>query len=241
MDEETAQKYSDEANEIVEERIDYLESYYALLRNSYQKPYEWPNLDPIRHEAALSIMLGLFQAGITLTNHLLESLLKLAVIIESSEPEEHEGAPKGHSVDSFIEISEEAREKYGDENLHNNIGKAYSLGLIDEDQKEKLHEIREKIRNAYSHADKSKTFGDLTIPVQSVHLEQDELEMGQRTEPKVADLLVGQGLIQAMQAQETAPEYFLYIDSVARQIRKRLFGPIEDPLEQFGDAESEEE
>ena len=241
MDKEAAEQYSEEATEIAEERVEYLDQYYPLLRDSYQNPYQWPNLDPVRHEAALSVMFGLFQAGITLTNHLLESLLKLAVIIESSGPEEREESPKGHSVDSFMKDYEEAKDKYGDENLHNNIGTAYSLGLIDEDQKETLHEIREKLRNAYSHADKSKTFGDLTIPVQSAQLEEGELKVGQRSEPKVADLLVGQGIIQAKQAEATAPEYFLYIDSLAREIREKLFGPIKDPFEQIKDEESDKE
>ncbi len=241
MEDETAVQYSEEATEIAEERLDFLERYYPLLRDSYQNPYGWPKLDPVRHEAALSVMLGLFQAGITLTNHLLESLLKLAVIIESSDPEEREENPKDHSIDSFMKDYEEAQDKYGDENLHNNIGKAYSLGLIDDDQKETLHEIREKLRNAYGHADKSKTFGDLTIPVQSAHLDEGKLKVGQRSEPKVADLLVGQGIIQAKQAEATAPEYFLYIDSLAREIREKLFGPIEDPFEQIKDKESDKE
>lgn len=75
---------------------------------------------------------------------------------------------------------------------------------------------------------KIKTFGKSTMPVSGVRLENNKFVADEQSEPEIAKLLIGQGLVQAMTAQNEAPKYFLYIDKLAREIREKLFGPIND-------------
>lgn len=101
-------------------------------------------------------MFGLNQAAITLTNHLLENLLKTTLIAHYSKdkfPKNSEG-----KVEELIEMTREAREKYGDMALGNCINAIRSAGLIDKDQQKSLHELRDFFRNAFGHADKEKIF-----------------------------------------------------------------------------------
>ena len=229
MNEETLKKWTDEANQILKERIGFMEKYYRAVRDAFQNHYDWPDLDTLRHEISLCIMLGLFQAAITLTNHFLESLLKYALIAKESEnnlPEEAD--VKGRLIDSLVEQYAEPIKKYDPAKLGNNINRACTLGLITKEQKKQLGEFRKYFRNAYSHADKGETFGDQTVPWQGVRLEDDGLHLDQKGEPLAATFPIGQSLIQAMQAETDAPDYFLYMDKLARQIREKLFGPIEN-------------
>ena len=93
-----------------------------------------------------------------------------------------------------------------------------------------LHQFRDRFRNAYSHSDKKKTFGKSSMPVSGIRLENDKFVEDEKGEPEIAKLLIGQGLVQAMMAQNDAPEYFLYIDKLAREIREKLFGPVDDNI-----------
>lgn len=227
MDEETQKKWSDEADQILKERIGFMQEYYPAVRDAYQIHYDWPNLDTLRHEISLCIMLGMFQAAITLTNHFLESLLKNALIIKESENNlSKETDVKGRLIDSLVDDFAEAIKKYDNSKLGDNINRACTLGLITKEQKKTLGELRTFFRNAYSHANKGETFGDLTVPWQGVGLEDDGLHLDQKGEPLAAVFPIGQSLIQAMQAKANAPDYFLYMDKLARQIREKLFGPI---------------
>jgi hypothetical protein len=195
------------------------------MREAYQTPYGFPNLDPVRHEASLSIILGLFQAGITMTNHLVEALMKIAIIsMEAKEDSEVQPDQEKDVVDSFIDKHKPSQDKYGAANLYNNINKVFSLGLIDDAQKDYLQACRENFRNAYGHADKAKTFGQSVMPVQGIRLHPDGFELQEQKEVKVADLLIGQGIAQAIIAERSAPVYFLSVDAIARQILKRIFG-----------------
>jgi hypothetical protein len=98
------------------------------------------------------------------------------------------------------------------------------MGLITKTQKKELHDIRESIRNAYSHSDKDKAFGEQRIPAQAVRFEDGKLIVEQQETPQLAELVIAHGLAQAMQAREEAIPYFLYIDTLVRQIRDKLFG-----------------
>ncbi len=232
MNDNTEKSNTEAKDEILGQRRPYLDKYYAQVRYAYQNSYEWPNLDPVRHEAALCIMLGLFQSGITITNHLLESLLKLSVVIASSKGNQPSSEEEidGRVVDSLIESYQDGLNQFGSSTLHDTINAAHKLGLVADEEKDQLHRIREDFRNAYGHADKSKTFGGQSVSVQAVRLRNDRLELDQKADRPVAALLIGQGIAQARQAEAQGPDYFLYVDRLARNIREKLFGPIEDPF-----------
>jgi hypothetical protein len=96
--------------------------------------------------------------------------------------------------------------------------------LITKDQKKDLHDIRDRIRNPYSHSDKDKAFGEQRIPAQVIRIENDKLIAEEPENPQLAELVIAHGLAQAMQAEEEAVPYFLYMDKLVRQIRTKLFG-----------------
>jgi hypothetical protein len=82
MDEKERQTVIAELKAILEERQRLMLQNYLLVRESYRTEYNFPELDPVRNEVALCLVFGLPQAAITLTNHLLESLLKFALIYD---------------------------------------------------------------------------------------------------------------------------------------------------------------
>jgi len=223
------QKLTDEINEIIRSRFEFIDRHYLSIRDAYHNHYDWPELDPLRDEISLCIMFGLCQSAITLTNHFLESLLKYALIIlHGKNKKQKEEEIKGRAITSFIEKYEEGIKLYDDVNLDKTINRACTVGLLTKEQKKHLHQFRDRFRNAYSHSDKIKTFGKSTMPVAGVRLENKKFVADEQSEPEIAKLLVGQGLVQAVMAQNDAPEYFLYIDKLTREIREKLFGPIDD-------------
>jgi hypothetical protein len=229
MNDQQKKKYADEVNEIIDSRFEFINRYYLTIREAYHEHYDWPELDPLRHEISLCIMLGLSQAAITLTNHLLESLLKYALIItHGNNKKQKEEDIKGRIISSFIEKYKEGTQIYGDANLDKTINSACTVGLITKDQKKQLHQFRERFRNAYGHSDKKKTFGNSSIPVSGVRLENEKFVADEKGEAEIAEFFVGQGLVQAMMAQNDAPQYFSYIDKLVREIREKLFSPIDD-------------
>jgi hypothetical protein len=220
--------YSNEVNEIVKSRAEFINRNYLAVRKSYQDGYDWPELDPLRHEISLCLIFGLHQAAITLTNHLLESLLKNALIVHGTKLDHGDQEKrKSNAVESFVALFRPARKKFAANDLGDNINRACSAGLIDKDQKKELHKIRDGLRNAYSHSDKDKTFGEQTIHTQAMHLEDGKFIVEQRESTRLAELLLAHGLAQAMQAEQEAIPYFLYMDQLARQIREKLFGPVD--------------
>lgn len=197
MNEEEKKKLSQEINEIIRSRFESIDRHYLSVRDAYKNHYDWLELDPLRHEISLCIIFGLCQAAITLTNHLLESLLKYVLMTKhflSSKKAERE--VKAPIVTFLIERYEEGRKLYEAANLSETINRACTSGLITKEQKRCLHQFREQFRNAYSHSDKRKTFGESTVPVTGVKLENEGLKTDETTEAKVAQLPVGQGLIQ---------------------------------------------
>lgn len=228
MNNDINKKYSDEVIEIINSRNQFVERHYLSVRDSYNAHYEWPELDPLRHEITICITFGLCQAAITLTNHLLESLLKYALIINHGKSyKQSEDEIKGNVISAFMEKYDEAIRLYDNMNLDKTINKSCTLGLISKEQKKKLHVFRERFRNAYSHSDKSKTFGNSTVPVTGVRLDKEMIVQDESGNPEISKFLIGQGIIQFEFAQNEAAPYFLYIDDLVRQIWKKLFNKAE--------------
>jgi len=225
MNEEQSKMLTEEVNQIIRSRFEFINRFYPTIREVYKKDYGWPELDPLRYEICICIMFGLCQAAITLTNHLLESLLKYALIIShGKEKKQKEEEIKGRVVSAFKEKYEEGIKLYDNAGLEKNINCACTIGLISKEQKKQLHQFRERFRNAYSHSDKSKTFGKTTMPVTGVKLENGKIKSDEKGQPEIAKFLIGQGIVQVMMAQNDAPRYFLYIDSLVREIGNKLFG-----------------
>ena len=87
-----------------------------------------------------------YVAATTATNLLFENALKLALILYDSE---------GRTIDdegvSFEGMYEDEVKDFIDEYLSVNINKAFQKGLIEENLKDKLHNLRKEFRNPFSH------------------------------------------------------------------------------------------
>lgn len=227
IDIDKSKKYTDEIQQIINSRHSFIEKHYLQIRGSYQKQYKWQELDPIRHEICLCIMFGLCQSATTLTNHLLESLLKNALIINHAKNvKQSKEQIEGRVISSLEEKYREAINLFDDKDLNYNINRSCTLGLITKKQKEDLHDFRNRFRNAYRHASKNKIFGNSTIPVSGISMSDGKIKSDESKTVNVSGFLIGQGIIQWDMSQELAPQYFLYIDNLVYQIKKKIF-PVE--------------
>ena len=220
-----------EVSELLLSRKSYVEENYPKVRAIYRSSYNWPELDPIRHEICIALTLGLHQASITLTNHLMESVLKYGLIYNEyfKLPEQTEEEIRRQEISSLEERFSELFKRIGKINLRVSIDMACSADLIDKKQKKKLHYCRKRFRNAFSHSDKAKTFGQATIPAQSIHFsEQEGFQFGEKATPHLSTLIMFQGIAQAEIAKQDATPYFKYIDYIVRQIQLKLFGESDE-------------
>ena len=224
MDESERQTVIAELKAIVGERQRVMWQNYLLVRDAYRTEYDFPELDPVRHEIALCLVFGLPQAAITLTNHLLESLLKYSLIYDHAIKYQPKTQPlPGAATQYLLDWLRPAKRLYADKDLNFTIDRACTVGLITKAQKKRLHKIRQDFRNAFFHADKDKTFRDVMTRVTAVHVKDESIATETGEEVPIADLLIGQGFFQVTHAQKNAVPYFLYIDSLAREMRVKVF------------------
>ena len=88
------------------------------------------------------------------------------------------------------------------------------------------HRIRWNQKILYV-ADKEKTFGDASVPVQAITVEEGSILSDQSKIQSVASFLVIQGFVQAMQAKCHAFPYFSYVDNLAREVLNNRLGKQE--------------
>lgn len=112
---------------------------FKLVVFEYGNPYGWPEMDTLRHEICGCIGFGLNQAAITLTNHLLESLLKYSLAYTYSQRNVKPTELEYELVNLAMQYTEEGLKKYGKEKLSRNIDEAQKVGLIDSEEAEVLH------------------------------------------------------------------------------------------------------
>lgn len=198
-------------------------SRFKLVELEYCTPYDWPEMDTLRHEICGCISFGLNQAAITLTNHLLESLLKYSLAYHYSlNHPKHLGAEQ-QLAELIMNFTEEGLKKYGKANLNQNINEANRLGLINDEELELLHSFRKKFRNPFGHSDKEDTFDDLSIPVNVATLQGSELISQPEVVVQIAKMPILHGIAQAQLAEIDAPQYFQKMDRLVRKVKTRVF------------------
>lgn len=106
-------------------------------------------------EVTKCLILELDKATITLTNNILERLLKLALIY-------NEVGLKTLAIEEWNSIYDEPNRKYGSISLGNSIELCLKNKIISQKEKDFLFDIiRELMRNGFSHADASKVLENL--------------------------------------------------------------------------------
>lgn len=239
MNEEQKKEIFNEINSILKSRGQFINENYLKIRFQYQNPYNFPDFDPIRHEICMDILFGLYQSAITLTNHLMETFLKLSLIYKEF-LDEHENKNEKESkidVDNLPSmLANELRpfnDKYNGKDLSFTINRACKIGLISKEEKKQLHEFRERFRNPYGHADRKKQHGESSTGVQGATIEGDELKFGVENEMKLFEMLFFQGIAQWHHAEAYSLPYFSYLDQIIRRTLLKIFPDInKHPLDE---------
>ena len=182
-------------------------------------------MDSVRSEICKCLICGLYQAAITLANHLLESVLKKALIIDESAKNKTEQS-------DITNVFDDATEKYANKYLDFTINQACRKGLINKEEKNILHGFREQYRNAFSHADPQKTFSGISIPAtifttKDLDNPEEFFKKAFTNKPNVTlsaeNNVIIQGLVQRIKAEQEAVHYFLAIDGIIRNLYLKLF------------------
>lgn len=194
---------------------------YAKIRDSYLIVLH-SKYDSLRDEICKCITFKCFQASITLTNHLLELFLKDSLIFNEC------GTAKVDNPQVF-DIYGQAVEKFDGLDLNDTINRARTADIITRDEKKKLHEFRERLRNAYSHAEKKKLFSGKD-PVNFVTGKFDGSAPSPVKTVPASDFFLAHGLMQEAMASNDAIPYFLYVDEIlVREEKKRHPEILERP------------
>lgn len=162
------------------------------------------------------LLLNFDRASITLTNHLLERLLKLTLI-------NGEIGIGPIDTNKWNEVFKEPHEKYGTISLGTSIERCRKYELItDEEKKYLFDKIRVLMRNGFSHADSSNILA---------HLPDDsKMIQGNFSNPNETKFVnVNQKIIPFLQAiqmesfaKQNAKPYFDYVYHLIFRIEMRL-------------------
>ncbi len=197
---------------------------YAQIKDVFVLKYGYPELDPLRNEICKCIICGLFQAAITLTNHLLEKSLKFCLIIKYTKETKKEET-------LFDTIFEEGLLKYDKSDLEQTINQACSQGLITKEQKKILIQFKRRFRNPYSHATtdiykdtfargKMMSVDDLTDGLESFMRKCFDESLD--TNISLKKNLIAQGFFQVPIAKANSVPYFRNVDLIIREMLLNL-------------------
>lgn len=160
---------------------------------------------------------AIVMVGVTL-EEFLKSILKYKFI---SENRDESVEP---SLDEVEKSSLEAESNFGFFKLHNAIEKCKAENLITEEEKTQLMGIKENIRNAFVHSDKSKIFDPNTKgAVTAVKLEEGNLVIKETKDMSAIALIFAQGILQKDLANREAKNIFENVDSLILQISNRFW------------------
>ena len=114
------------------------------------------DLDGIIYEVNQCLLLGLHKASITLTNYLLERLLKLALIYNAA------GLDPVQDLNELDAKFEGPNKEFGSIVMNESIQRCKKFKLITDSESDVLHKtIRALLRNGFAHADSSEILKDV--------------------------------------------------------------------------------
>jgi hypothetical protein len=173
-------------------------------------------LDSLVFEINKCLILEFYRASITLTNHFLERLLKIALIYDETEI-------GSVPIEKWDYVFNKSTEKYDVKSLANTIEQCKKCKLINESERDYLfNTIRELMRNGFSHADSSKVLIDISEQNTFFH---GKLNSSQKINPiqmNQKKIPVFQSILMENFAKVKAEPYFDYIFELSRKIEKRL-------------------
>lgn len=159
------------------------------------------------------LIVNAYSASITLTNHMLERLLKLALVTNDI----------GLNPVKIADWDETYKEthRYSKMLLNETIKLSRQRNLINDEQEVYLTDMRKQFRNGFSHYDPTKILID--------HKETAEIHFPHKNPEKAYDIEVNMKQIPVLQdyyvrkfASENALQYFDYVFHLIRSIEKEL-------------------
>lgn len=163
---------------------------------------------------------SLFISAITTTNLLLEHFLKNSLIYKYSLDNKNENTVQ---IINFFEIG---FNKFNSLNLFDTIEAAYGMSILNNEEKSQLHIFRDSIRNAYSHADKSKIFRDTKLPVSVIQFDKNNVNKSDEKvsqEINLTNLPFIQGFMMKKHAESNAKIYFDFVENLINNSLRKLF------------------
>ncbi len=167
-------------------------------------------------QAVKCLILELPIASITITNHILERLLKLALIYKMA------GVGPIPS-EKVTEVFSVAHDKYNHHSLGSTIELCKKEGLITEEEKDILFNlVRDQIRNGFSHADMGKLLAAIpdTVHATQFSFSDPNVKKPVSFNPKVVPTFQAIALDQF--AAANAENYFVAVFNLLRNIETRL-------------------
>jgi hypothetical protein len=130
----------------------------------------------------------------------------------------------GLDLEQWEKTSLEAEDAFGTYRLHNSIQKARKEDLITDTEEDQLLGIKDYIRNAFVHSDKSKIFDDQAkTRVDAFKFEDGTIKHKGSREMNILALNIGQGIAEKDLADQEAPRILEEIDSIITTICERFW------------------
>lgn len=180
------------------------------------------DVDIKRSETRICIVVGcgiaaLVMVGVTL-EEFLKTLLKYKFV---SENRDNNIEP---SLDESEKLSIDANSCYGLFTLHSAIEKCFKEGLITDEEKVQLMKIKEFVRNAFIHSDKSKIFdSNKKGNVELTLIDEGNFIYKENKMMSALGMIFVQGIIQKGIANNNAKRIFEEVDSLIITISTRFW------------------
>ncbi len=181
---------------------------YNQISFQYNNPYSVPGLNSLREEICICLTLNLFQAAITLTNHLFENGFKTLLILFEFYQNKNQGSDIIDEMDNLLDKSDRMK-------LFKTINEAYKNRIIDEVEKDRLLELKDNYRNPFSHAEKRGIYGAEKSIVEEIKFGEKGIYI-ERQENLKSNLLPFHDSFQSDKAKKESFEYFIFIDKIIR-------------------------
>lgn len=202
------ERLAKEFNDGLNENFDNLKEYLSFYTITIFRELESNIFQNIQ-----CLIINAYSASITLTNHILERLLKLALI-------QNDIGLEPIKIKNWNNTFEKTH-KYSKMVLSDTIENCHKFNLISDSQKEYLTDIRGNLRNGFSHYDPTKILVD-NEETSKIHFPNEKPEDSFDIEVNMKQIPVLQNYYVRKFAKENAIVYFDFVFHLIRSIEKKL-------------------
>ena len=219
IDDKNFRRFNDKADAVLyySQKI---ERDFDFLNQQIQTDFH--EIDIKRYETRQCVALGLGISAIVMISVTLEECLKTFLKYHHFILKIDKSVEGG--LEEWGKASLEAEDAFGTYMLHNAIQKARKEELITLEEESILIEVKEFIRNAFVHSDKSKIFdASQKIPVASIGIKDDGSRLNENREMNILELNFAQGFAEKKLADENCLKIFQDVDHIIVTICQRFW------------------